>query len=71
MKPIYVTYTRILHNGTTARFAVECENIGQVMEAAYYLNSRANVKNIRINKSGRKLPVESAIFPYHEYMSNK
>lgn len=69
MKRIYVTYTRVLHNLTKARYAVECETEEQAKEAAYHLNARPNVQNIRINRSGRNLPPESAIFFFNEFMS--
>lgn len=71
MKPIYVTYTKITHNLTPFRFAVQCENMEQVLQICADLNSRSGIKNIRINKSGRGLPVESAVLFYAEYMYNK
>lgn len=69
MKKIWITYTSVLHNGSKARFAVECENEEQAREVGYHLNSRPNVKNIRMNKSGRNLPCKSAVFFYNEYIA--
>lgn len=66
---IYVTYTAVsLLRDDKMRFAVECDNMEQALEIASELNSRTNVKNIRLNKCGRGLPeYESAIFTYYEY----
>jgi hypothetical protein len=69
MKPIYVTYTSVLLNGNKFRFAVECKTEKQAREAGYHLKSRPNVENIRINRTGRNLPPEAAVFPFHEYMN--
>lgn len=69
---IYVTYTKkspLMH--TKSRFAVMCENMEQAREVGYNLNSRPDVSNIRINKSGRGLPEEAFIFFYNEYMNAK
>lgn len=71
MKKIYVTYTSVLHNGNKCRFAVECETEQQANEIGYDLNSRPNVKNIRINRSGRGLPESSCVFFYAEYIRMK
>ena len=69
MKPIYVTYTRVLHSGNKARFAVECKDSYQAGAAVRHLTARANVKNVRLNTSGTNLPESSAIFFFHEIIT--
>ena len=70
MTPIYVTYTHICLNGERVRFAIECNNEYERETAMYDLLSRVGVINIRVNRSGRGLPKESAkIFPFHEYIN--
>ena len=71
-KKIYVTYTHVsLVGGGETRFAVMCENDNQAAEVGMDLNSRTDVKNVRINRSGRGLPKESSkIFFFSEYMQN-
>ena len=71
-KKIYVTYTHVsLAGGGENRFAVMCETPEQATEVGMDLNSRANVKNVRINKCGRGIPKESSkIFFFSEYMQN-
>ena len=70
MTPIYVTYTHICLNGERVRFAIECANEFEKAMAMYDLLSRVGVINIRVNRSGRGLPKESAkIFPFYEYIN--
>lgn len=71
-KKTYVTYTRVSGlSGNETRFAVMCENDNQAAEVGMDLNSRTDVKNVRINRSGRGIPKEnSKIFFYNEYMQN-
>ena len=68
MDAIYVTYTSILHNGSNARFAIQCAGTKEVDDIKGTLRTRTNVSNIRTNKSGKNLPEESMVFLYAEYM---
>lgn len=70
MNPIYVTYTRTLHNGEKSRFAVQCSNQDETNEVKNRLKTRHNVSNIRLNKTGRNLPEECMVRFYAEYMYN-
>lgn len=69
MKHIYVTYNHhsLISSGRKTRFAIECENMEQAAEIGLELNSRANISNVRINKSGKNLPDSACIFFYWEY----
>lgn len=70
MKQIYVTYTRHLYNGGTARFGVECRSMDEVNDVREILKKRERINNIRINKTGRGLPESACVFFYAEFKYN-
>lgn len=70
MKPIYVTYSRVMLDLTTCRFAVQCENKDEAQEICYDLCSKPGIKNVRISQSKPRLPEASVLF-YAEYMYNE